>query len=42
MRLITVGLDDYETHAQVNAPGTWRFTVRAYAHVPDGGANPAG
>jgi starch synthase (maltosyl-transferring) len=31
MTLKTVGLDDYEALAQVTAPGTWRFRVRAYA-----------
>jgi starch synthase (maltosyl-transferring) len=31
MHLITVGLDDYQTSAQVTAAGTWRFRVRAYA-----------
>ncbi|MBG6238355.1 starch synthase (maltosyl-transferring) [Mycetocola sp. CAN_C7] len=31
MSLITVGLDDYEALAQVDAPGIWRFTVRAYS-----------
>ncbi|WP_354498883.1 maltotransferase domain-containing protein [Mycetocola sp. 2940] len=31
MRLITVGLDDYQVLAQVTAPGTWRFRVRAYS-----------
>ncbi|MET0842793.1 MAG: maltotransferase domain-containing protein [Mycetocola sp.] len=31
MRLVTVGLDDYEALAQLTAQGTWRFRVRAYA-----------
>src|SRR5690606_24487581 len=31
MHLITVGLDDYRVLAQVTAPGTWTFRVRAYS-----------
>ncbi|MFU8947029.1 alpha-1,4-glucan--maltose-1-phosphate maltosyltransferase [Mycetocola zhadangensis] len=31
MHLVTVGLDDYSTLAQVTTQGTWTFRVRAYA-----------
>ncbi|RLP71796.1 DUF3416 domain-containing protein [Mycetocola manganoxydans] len=31
MHLVTVGLDDYRVLAQVTAPGTWTFRVRAYS-----------
>ena len=31
MHLVTVGLDDYSTRAQVTSQGTWTFRVRAYA-----------
>jgi starch synthase (maltosyl-transferring) len=31
MHLVTAGLDDYSTLAQVTSPGVWTFRVRAYA-----------
>ncbi len=31
MHIVTVGLDDYETQAQMTAQGTWTFRVRAYS-----------